>query len=220
MSYTKGVSRKGGAFRHLWTHEKPGLPEPAPCILKASMGRKVNTFVSADERAPRDRKLTREGALTIVLVHPRIPQNTGSIARLCAATGCRLDLIRPLFPIDDAKLKRAGLDYWPLLDVRVFESLDDWFTTQAPTAFAGNTGAAPWLVEVGGTRLYTEAEFRPGDCVFFGDEQDGIPPSLLERLPERQLRLPQQGVRSLNLSMATGIVVYEALRQLGWRGDS
>ncbi len=176
------------------------------------MGRKANIFVGADDRAPRDHKLTREDALTIVLVHPRIPQNTGSIARLCAATGCRLDLIRPLFPIDDAKLKRAGLDYWPLLDVRVFESLDEWFAT--------HPDRKPWLVEVGGTQLYTDAQFQAGDCIFFGDEQDGIPPSLLERLPERQLRLPQQGVRSLNLSMATGIVVYEALRQLNWRGET
>jgi len=174
------------------------------------MGRKNNHFVSADERGPQDRKLTREGALTIVLVHPRIPQNTGSIARLCAATGSRLDLIRPLFEIDDTKLKRAGLDYWPLLDVRVFASLEEWFDA--------HPGIEPWLVEVGGKLPYTEAKFQTGDCIFFGDEQDGLAPSLLERFPERFLRIPQQGVRSMNLSMCAGIVTFEALRQLGWLG--
>jgi len=174
------------------------------------MGRKNNHFVSADERQPQDRRLTRPEALTIVLVHPRIPQNTGSIARLCAATGSRLDLIRPLFEIDDNKLKRAGLDYWPLLDVRVFESLDAWF--------AANTSVSPWLVEVGGPTVYTEAPFREGDFIFFGDEQDGIPPSLLERFQDKHLRIPQQGVRSMNLSNCVSIVTFEALRQLGWLG--
>ena len=174
------------------------------------MGRKHNHFVTQEERRPEDRKLTRDGALTIVLVHPRIPQNTGSIARLCAATGSRLDLIRPLFPIDDAKLKRAGLDYWHLLDVRVFESIEDWFKK--------NMGAKPWLVEVGGAKIYAEASFVQGDFIMFGDEQDGIPPSLLEKFPQQSLRIPQQGVRSMNLSNCVSLVTYEALRQLGWLG--
>jgi tRNA (cytidine/uridine-2'-O-)-methyltransferase len=174
------------------------------------MGRKQNHFVSQDERRPEDHKLTREGGLTIVLVHPRIPQNTGSIARLCAATGSRLDLIRPLFEIDDRKLKRAGLDYWPLLDVRIYASLEDWFEAHPQVK--------PWLVEVGGGEPYTQAPFEKGDFIFFGDEQDGIPPSLLERFPERHLRIPQQGVRSMNLAMCAGIVCFEALRQLEWLG--
>ena len=88
------------------------------------MGRKHNIFVNSEDRAPMDRKLTIPDALTVVLLNPRIPQNTGTIARMCAATGSRLDLINPLFKIDDAKLKRAGLDYWPLLDVRVFDNFE------------------------------------------------------------------------------------------------
>ena len=174
------------------------------------MGRKHNTFVEADERTPKDRKLTRPGALTIVLLHPRIPQNTGAIARLCAATGLRLDIVRPFFEITDAKLKRAGLDYWPLLDVRQFASLEDWQ--------AANPNARPWMLEVGGTILHTEAKFERDDFIFIGDEQDGIAPSLLAARPERHIRLPQQNVRSLNQAMATGIVAYEALRQLDWLG--
>jgi tRNA (cytidine/uridine-2'-O-)-methyltransferase len=174
------------------------------------MGRKHNVFVAPEDREPRDRKLTRPGALTIVLVHPRIPQNTGSIARMCAATGSRLDLVRPLFEINDAKLKRAGLDYWPLLDVRHYTSLEHWTSD--------NPDARSWYVEVGGPRLYTDAKFSPGDFLFFGDEQDGIPPSVLEANPEHHLRIPQQGVRSMNLAMSVGIVSFEALRQIGWLG--
>ncbi|MEO5668079.1 MAG: tRNA (cytidine(34)-2'-O)-methyltransferase [Bdellovibrionota bacterium] len=174
------------------------------------MGRKNNHFVSADDRQPQDRKLTRPGALTIVLVHPRIPQNTGSIARLCAATGSRLDIVRPLFEIDDTKLKRAGLDYWPLLDVRIFESLEAWFET--------NSSVVPWLVEVGGKTNYADAAYAESDFILFGDEQDGIPPSLLEKFSERHIRIPQQGVRSMNLSNCVSIVTFEALRQLGWLG--
>jgi tRNA (cytidine/uridine-2'-O-)-methyltransferase len=176
------------------------------------MGRKNNTFISQNERLPQDHKLTREGALTVVLVHPRIPQNTGSIARLCAATGSRLDLIRPLFEIDDRKLKRAGLDYWPLLDVRIYESTEEWFLAN-PAAVQNNRC---WFVEVGGTHIYSNVSFKKGDFIFFGDEQDGLAPSLLEKFSAHSLRLPQQGVRSLNLSNAASIVCYEALRQLNW----
>ncbi|NCN28503.1 tRNA (cytidine(34)-2'-O)-methyltransferase [bacterium] len=174
------------------------------------MGRKSNTFIDEEGRQPKDRKLTREGALTIVLLHPRIPQNTGSIARLCAATGSRLDLVRPLFEIDDTKLKRAGLDYWHLLDVRHFESWDAWQLA--------NPDARPWFVEVGGSKLHSEANYQSGEFIVFGDEQDGILPSLLEKYSDRTLRLPQQGVRSINLSNAVSVVTYEALRQLNWLG--
>jgi len=174
------------------------------------VGRKQNTEVLAEERAPKDRKLTRVGAFTIVLLKPRIPQNTGAIARMCAATGSRLDLIAPFFKIDDAKLKRAGLDYWPLLDVRTFENFEAWQIA--------NPRTSPWLVEVGGPTLYTEVKFSPDDALFFGDEQEGIDPELLARWPERHLRIPQQGVRSLNLAMTVGILTFEALRQVNWKG--
>jgi tRNA (cytidine/uridine-2'-O-)-methyltransferase len=179
------------------------------------MGRYNNTAVGPEDRLPKDRKLTREGALTIVLLHPRIPQNTGSIARLCAATGSRLDLIKPLFEIDDKKLRRAGLDYWHLLDVRFFESLDQWMNQ-----FEKTPNARLWLVEVGGKHIYSDVRFEKGDYIMFGDEQEGIPVELLERFPQFSLRLPQQGVRSINLANAVSIVNYEALRQLGWLGLS
>lgn len=172
------------------------------------MGNKHNVFVAPEERAPKDRKLTRPGALTIVLLNPRIPQNTGTIARMCAATGSRLDIVNPFFKIDDAKLKRAGLDYWPLLDVRHYESFEDWC--------ADNAHVTPWLVETGGSRLYTQAEFKQNDFIVMGDEQDGIAPSILERWPDRHIRIPQANVRSLNLATATGVVTFEALRQLNW----
>jgi tRNA (cytidine/uridine-2'-O-)-methyltransferase len=170
------------------------------------MGRKVNTFVEKDQRKPEDRKLTRPDGLRIVLLHPRIPQNTGSIARLCAATGSRLELIRPLFEIDDRKLIRAGLDYWPLLDVVTYASLEEWLEK--------NPESKPWIVENTGKLTYSEARFQKADVLFFGDEQDGIPDSLLDRFPERSLRIPQQNVRSMNLAMCVGIVSFEALRQL------
>lgn len=174
------------------------------------MGRKENTDVGADERQPKDRKLTRPGALTLVLLKPRIPQNTGAVARLCAATGSRLEIVEPFFEITDTKLKRAGLDYWPLLDVQVFKNFEEWETA--------HPNVRPWLVEVGGHLNHAQAAYQRGDFIFFGDEQDGINPALLERWRERHLRIPQQGVRSLNQAMAVGIVTFEALRQLDWLG--
>jgi tRNA (cytidine/uridine-2'-O-)-methyltransferase len=173
------------------------------------MGRKQNIFVKAEERQAQDRKLTRPNALTILLLNPRIPQNTGAVARLCAATGSRLDIVNPFFKIDDTKLKRAGLDYWPLLDVRFFESFEDWIV-QNPRS------KTPWFVEVGGRKVYTDAQFEANDVIVFGDEQDGIAPSILEKWPERHLRIPQVNVRSMNLAMTVGIVCFEALRQLNW----
>ena len=174
------------------------------------MGRHNNDQVGPDDRKPQDRKLTRPGSFTVVLLKPRIPQNTGTIARMCAATGCRLDLIAPLFEIDDRKLARAGLDYWHLLDVRVFESWESWKLA--------NPGARPWMVEVAGPSIYSNAKYSEGDFLMFGDEQDGIDPAILALDPERNLRIPQQGVRSLNLAMSVGIVTYESLRQVGWLG--
>ncbi len=175
------------------------------------MGRKQNIFVDAQERKPLDRRLTRPGALGIVLVNPRIPQNTGSVARMCAATGSRLDLINPFFKIDDAKLKRAGLDYWPLLDVRIFNTLEDWLE-------ANDSKVQPWLIETVGSKPYTQATFEPNDFLFFGDEQEGLAPSIIDRWPNRTLRIPQQNVRSMNLAMTVGIVSFEALRQLDFLG--
>ena len=174
------------------------------------MGRFNNQSIGPEDRLPQDRQLTREGAVTITLWRPRIPQNTGSIARLCAATGSRLDLIEPFFEIDDRKLRRAGLDYWHLLDVRVFSSFERWLEK--------NPQITPWLIEVKGPKYYSTAQFQANDFLFFGDEQEGLAPELFQRWPNRHLALPQQGVRSLNLAMCAGIVTYEALRQLNWLG--
>lgn len=172
------------------------------------MGRQQNQNVSESERRPKDRSLTQEDAFTIVLFRPRIPQNTGSIARMCAATGSRLDLISPLFKIDDKKLKRAGLDYWPLLDVCIFESEEEWFEKREEPR--------SWFVETKGPTIYTEASFQKKDFIVFGDEQEGINKSWLKRFPENHLSIPQQGVRSMNLAMCAGIVTFEALRQVNW----
>ena len=145
--------------------------------------------------------------LNIVLVEPEIPANTGNIARTCAATGSVLHLIKPLgFDISDKAVKRAGLDYWHLVDVRVYENLDDYFE---------KTGAADlWLLSTKAPRSYAEAEFRPDCWLLFGKETKGLPESLLAEHYDRCLRIPiRSEARSLNLSNSVAVVVFEALRQ-------
>jgi len=145
--------------------------------------------------------------LNIVLVEPEIPANTGNIARTCAATGSVLHLIKPLgFDISDKAVKRAGLDYWHLVDVRVYENLDDFFE---------KTGAADlWLLSTKAPRSYAEAEFRPDCWLLFGKETKGLPESLLAEHYDRCLRIPiRSEARSLNLSNSVAVVVFEALRQ-------
>jgi tRNA (cytidine/uridine-2'-O-)-methyltransferase len=146
----------------------------------------------------------------IVLVEPEIPPNTGNIARLCAATGTALHLVGRLgFSIDDRQLKRAGLDYWPAVDLRRWESLAELQTA--------HPGARFWYTSKKAGRCYAEVDFRSGDHLVFGKETEGLPESLLDAHPERCLRIPifSPVVRSLNLSTAAGIVLYEALRQTG-----
>lgn len=152
--------------------------------------------------------------LNVVLVCPEIHQNTGNIARTCAATGARLHLIRPLgFEITDKALRRAGLDYWYLLDVVIYDSLTD-FLEKHPEA-------PMWLLSTKAPRTYTEASFRDGDFLLFGPESKGLPEPLLEEHRERCLKIPMlEEARSLNLSNSAAIVVYEALRQLGFPGMS
>ena len=148
--------------------------------------------------------------LNIVLVEPEIPANTGNIARTCAATGARLHLIRPLgFDISDKAVKRAGLDYWDLVDLTVYEDLDDFFT---------RTGAEEiWLLTTKAPRVYAEAQFRDGCWLFFGKETKGLPETLLRRFPDRCLRIPMRAeARSLNLGNSAALVAYEALRQQGF----
>jgi len=146
--------------------------------------------------------------LHVVLYQPEIPHNTGAVGRLCLATGARLHLIKPLgFSLDDSHLKRAGLDYWREVDVRVWESLAD---LRADTA-----DDAPWFfMTTKATRILWDAEY-PKECyVVFGPESRGLPESLLREHEKTCLRIPMQGTRSLNLSTSVGIVLYEALRQL------
>ena len=148
--------------------------------------------------------------LNIVLVEPEIPQNCGNIARTCAATGSRLHLIRPLgFDISEKAVKRAGLDYWHLVDVRDYESLDDFFSK--------NDVKQMWCLSTKAPIGYTEANFSEDCYLFFGKETKGLPEDFLDAHRECCVRLPMRPeARSLNLSNAVAITVYEALRQNGF----
>lgn len=146
--------------------------------------------------------------LHIVLVEPEIPQNTGNIARLCAATGTVLNLIEPLgFRLTDRDVKRAGLDYWNAVEIRRFPSFEKF-----EEVFSGRR---KFLFSTSGSRNYTEAAYRPGDCLIFGSESRGLPLNLLEAHPDHIYNIPMklENVRSLNLANAASIVLYEALRQ-------
>jgi tRNA (cytidine/uridine-2'-O-)-methyltransferase len=149
----------------------------------------------------------------VVLFQPEIPPNTGNVIRLCANTGSMLHLIRPLgFDIQDKALRRAGLDYDALAQVRVHSSLDDCLSELA--------GARVFCVETGSSRIYSAAAFEPGDALMFGPETRGLPEKVVERIPEeRRLSIPMRpGNRSINLSNTVALVVYEAWRQLGFQG--
>ena len=150
--------------------------------------------------------------INIVMVEPEIPQNTGNIARTCAATGSVLHLVKPLgFSIDDKQLKRAGLDYWHLLDIRYYENLAHFFAENPDGPYYYMTTKAP--------RAYAEASFADGSYLMFGKETRGLPEELLVEHPERCLRIPmREGARSLNLSNSVAVTVFEALRQNDFRG--
>jgi len=148
----------------------------------------------------------------IVLVEPEIPQNTGNIARTCAATGASLHLVHPLgFSVDDRSLKRAGLDYWHLLDVHHYDNLEHFLQL--------NGDKTLWLATTKGSVWYTEVSYQPGDFLLFGRETRGLPAELLAARPGHRIRLPMRAdARSLNLSNSVAIVVYEAMRQHGFAG--
>jgi len=148
--------------------------------------------------------------MNVVLVEPEIPPNTGSIARLCAATNTPLHLVAPLgFKIDDKHLRRAGLDYWKYVDIRLHDSWEDFLRKHDANRLLYFSKRA--------THSYTKARYREDDLLVFGPETRGLSQELLDANKERAYRIPMmgQGVRSLNLSNAVSIVLYEALRQLG-----
>ena len=153
-------------------------------------------------------------ALQIVLVYPEIPQNTGNIARTCAATGAVLHLVEPLgFSLDDRYLKRAGLDYWRLMTMKRWPDLGSFFEANAGGRFHFATTKAP--------RGYHEAAYRDGDFLVFGQETRGLPENLLEKRYAECVRIPMRPeARSLNLANSVAVVLYEALRQLDFPGLS
>ncbi len=145
--------------------------------------------------------------INIVLHQPEIPQNTGNIARTCAATGAALHLIRPMgFEVDDKKLTRAGLDYWDKLDITYYDGLDDFY--------ARNEGATIYYFTTKAPRSFTEIAYPEQVYIMFGKESAGLPEELLHAHPDHAVRIPmREGLRSLNLSNSVAIAVYEILRQ-------
>jgi len=151
----------------------------------------------------------------VVMLEPQIPPNTGNIIRLCANTGARLHLVQPLgFTLDEPRLRRAGLDYSEWADVTEHASLE--------ACLASVSAARVLAFSTRGTRAYHDARYGAGDALLFGSETSGLPQAVLDALPvEHRLRIPMRpGSRSLNLSNAVAVVVYEAWRQLGFEGGS
>jgi tRNA (cytidine/uridine-2'-O-)-methyltransferase len=155
----------------------------------------------------------RERPFHVVLVEPEIPPNTGNIARLCAATCCPLHLVgRLAFSIDAHAVRRAGLDYWSLVDVRQHDTLEAAEASIRETA----TTARTWLFSGKATKSYLDVAFEPGDALVFGKESTGLPEELLRERADHVVGIPTLGaVRSLNLANSVAIAIYEALRKIG-----
>jgi len=151
-------------------------------------------------------------SLNIVLVEPEIPQNTGNIARTCAATGSRLHLVKPLgFSVDDKHLKRAGLDYWSMVNIYYYDSFAELKNQYSDGLFFYSTTKAK--------KMYTEAVYKENCFIVFGKETAGLPKLLLDENKEFCIRVPMiNDARSLNLANSVAIVAYEALRQIGFPG--
>lgn len=149
----------------------------------------------------------------IVLVEPEIPQNTGNIARTCAATNSSLHMIRPFgFDLSDKYLKRAGLDYWQYLDVHYYDSFEEFYNKH----YTGNNF---YFMSTKGQKIYSEANFKEGDFLIFGKESHGLPEPLLKEHYSETLRIPMYGdLRSLNLSNSVALTLYEAFRQNNFDG--
>ena len=167
-----------------------------PCFVKCIIPIRVNPPFKMPE-------------LNVVLHQPEIPSNTGNIARTCLATGARLHLVKPLgFSIDDRQLKRAGMDYWHEVDVRLWESLEELFAATEPAM------ERRFFFTTKSRRPYFEADYQPGDWFFFGRETKGVPEPLLAAHAGQCVTIPMtNGARSLNLSVAVGVAVFEARRQ-------
>jgi tRNA (cytidine/uridine-2'-O-)-methyltransferase len=181
-------------------------------VRRASRDRfRLESPAPALESLPRLRCAPQASPLHVVLVEPEIPQNTGNIARLCAATGSGLHLVRPIaFRIDDHAVRRAGLDYWPLVDVAVHDDFDAFLGARPSGA------PPPMLFSARAERSYLDAPWTPGGALVFGRESVGLPEALLARFRDRTFGIPMPGaVRSLNLANAASIVLFEALRALG-----
>jgi tRNA (cytidine/uridine-2'-O-)-methyltransferase len=146
--------------------------------------------------------------LKVVLVRPQIPPNTGQIARLCVAAGAELHLVRPMgFVLSDRQLKRAAMDYWQRLKLTVHDDLEAFLKVVGQERM--------WMFSSGGERSYWEAKYSGSDWLVFGNETQGLPDGMLERSPDRVVRIPQvDGERCLNLSSAVGLGLYEAIRQI------
>ena len=155
--------------------------------------------------------------INIVLHEPEMPANTGNIGRTCVATGSSLHLIEPLgFRINDKMLERAGLDYWPRLDVHYYNDINHFYEKIGETE---GRGPRIFYATTKARQTYADVEYRDGDCIMFGKESAGIPEEILVEHPEECIRIPMlPGERSLNLSNSVAIVVYEALRQLKFPG--
>jgi tRNA (cytidine/uridine-2'-O-)-methyltransferase len=150
----------------------------------------------------------------VVLVSPEIPPNTGNVARSCVAIGAKLWLVKPLaFDVSEKAVRRAGLDYWPHLEWQVVENWDELHAHLAEPLAAGRA----WFFSKTASRLYTDARYQRGDVLVFGCETRGLPAGLLETNADRTLNIPiRPQVRSLNLSVAAGVAMYEAVRQIGY----
>jgi tRNA (cytidine/uridine-2'-O-)-methyltransferase len=185
---------------NIWGFGSPSALRPKPLPGK--------TTVAKDQR-PRLRASPLERPLHVVLVEPEIPQNTGNIARLTAATKSRLHLVGKLgFRIDEHSVRRAGVDYWHLVDLEQHPDFDHFMTTWPDARLHFFSAIA--------TKSYLDADIRPGDALVFGKESVGLDEALLERFPGNVYGIPTLGpVRSLNLANAVSIVLYEALRRIG-----
>ncbi len=149
--------------------------------------------------------------LNVVLVEPEIPPNTGNVGRLCLATNSTLHLVKPLgFSLDDRQLKRAGLDYWEDVDLKLWDSLPALMKSQGQDRF--------FFVTTKAKRAYWDVQFQPADFLVFGRETKGLPETLLRENPDRCITIPMQDTRSLNLATAVAIVLFEAVRQLQHSG--